>query len=221
MLSIMNNYNLTLDKVTKVFGRRLVFKEITAEFKCGSVYGIAGRNGSGKSTLSKIIAGIISPTSGKILHSINGGTIINEKLHDYIGFVSPYLVLYDEFSSEENLKHFAAIRGIKYDKERVEFLLSEFGIYERRKDLLKEYSSGMKQRMKFVFALQHSPRLLILDEPTSNLDAAGKEKVYEMILKESVESCVMIASNEEVDLALCTHVLKVEDYKNSTDLKLI
>ncbi|MFH1195198.1 MAG: ABC transporter ATP-binding protein [bacterium] len=217
----MSNYSLSFDKVTKIYGRRLVFKEVTAEFNSGSIYGIAGRNGSGKSTLSKIIAGLISPSSGSITHTNNGKKIIPEKLHDHIGFVSPYLVLYDEFSSEENLKHFAKIRGIKFDKERIDFLLNEFGIYERRKDLLKEYSSGMKQRMKFVFALQHSPQLLILDEPTSNLDVSGKEKVFEFILKEAVENCIVIASNEEVDLALCEHIIKIEDYKTKSDLKLI
>jgi len=217
----MSNYTLTLDNVEKIYGRRLVFKEVSAQFNCGSVYGIAGRNGSGKSTLSKIIAGIISPTSGSITHSLNGDKIIPDKLHNHLGFVSPYLVLYDEFSSEENLQHFAKIRGIHYDKERIDFLLNELGIYERRRDLLKEYSSGMKQRMKYVFALQHSPQLILLDEPTSNLDVSGKEKVFEIILKEAVENCVVIASNEEVDLALCEHIIKIEDYKTKGDLKLV
>lgn len=215
----MTDYKLQLDKVTMVFGRRLIFKEINFEFNSGKVYGIAGHNGSGKSTLSKIISGIIAPTRGKVIHTENGKKIISEKLHDYLGFVSPYLVLYDEFSAEENLIHFSKIRGNKYDAEKAKSLLDHFGIYDRRKDLLKGYSSGMKQRMKFVFALMHSPRLLLLDEPTSNLDTEGKDSVYQIIEKESKENLVIVASNEATDLSYCNEVLEVEMFKNDNGIK--
>ncbi len=210
----MNNYTIELKDVTKVFGRRLIFNKINFKLNSGNVYGLAGSNGSGKSTLSKIIAGILSPTRGKVIHSDNGKEIILEKLHNYIGFVSPYLVLYDEFTAEENLIHFAKIRGIDYSEERAKYLLDFFGIYNRRKDLLKAYSSGMKQRMKFIFAMQHEPRMLLLDEPTSNLDNAGKEKVYEAVKDYSKENIVIIASNESVDLALCSEIIEIEKYKN-------
>ncbi len=210
----MTNYSLTLDKLTKIFGRRLVFKNIDYTFETGKVYGIAGSNGSGKSTLSKIIIGISSATNGKVIHKLNDTELKSELLHNHIGFVSPYLVLYDEFTSEENLKHFAEIRGIKYDAKNIKSLLEDFNIYDRRNDLLKGYSSGMKQRMKFVFALQHDPELLILDEPTSNLDNKGKDKVYEIISGNKSGKLTLIASNEDSDLALCDHVLNVEDFKN-------
>ena len=77
------------------------------------VFAITGPNGSGKSTLVKIIAGLISPTKGKITHKNSDKEIIPEKLHDHIGFVAPYLVLYEEFSAWENLEIFAKIRGIE------------------------------------------------------------------------------------------------------------
>lgn len=215
----MTDYRLKLDNVTMIFGRRLIFKEINFEFNNGNVYGIAGHNGSGKSTLSKIISGIIAPTKGKIIHTENEKKIIPEKLHDYLGFVSPYLVLYDEFTAEENLIHFSRIRGHKFDKEKAKHLLNHFGIYDRRNDLLKGYSSGMKQRMKFVFALMHNPRLLLLDEPTSNLDNEGKESVYQIIQEESKKNLVIIASNEETDLSYCNKVLEVEMFKNANGVK--
>ena len=181
----MNKYSITLKEVTKIFGRRLIFKNINRVFKSGNIYGIAGPNGSGKSTFSKIISGIISPTNGKLTHSLNEQIIKPEKLHDYLGFVSPYLVLYDEFTAEENLYHFSKIRGTNFNSSRAEELLEQFNIYERRNDLLKEYSSGMKQRMKYVFAMLHEPMFLLLDEPTSNLDNQGKEIVYDVIRRES------------------------------------
>lgn len=209
----MNNFSLTLDNVTKIFGRRLIFDKINHSFESGKVYGLAGPNGSGKSTLSKIISGLLEPTHGKVIHELDGEKIIPEKLHNHLGFVSPYLVLYDEFTAEENLFHFSKIRGTEYDSERAKYLLEEFNIFNRRTDLLKAYSSGMKQRMKFIFALLHSPQLILLDEPTSNLDNAGKEKVYEIIKRESEKNLVIIASNEDSDLALCSDIVNIEDFK--------
>ncbi|MEE9429735.1 MAG: ABC transporter ATP-binding protein [Melioribacteraceae bacterium] len=210
----MQNYKLTFQNITKIFGRRLIFKNINQEFTSRKVYGFAGNNGSGKSTLIKIAAGIISPTKGEVSHKYNDEIIIPEKLHNFIGFVSPYLVLYDEFTAEENLIHISKIRGIEYNKEFAWHLLNEFNIYDRREDYLKGYSSGMLQRMKFIFALLHSPKILFLDEPTSNLDAIGKDKVYEIIEQEGKDKIVIIASNEDSDLEMCSEILEIEKYKN-------
>ncbi len=209
----MTDYSLKAESLNKTFGRRLIFKDLTFHFNKPGVYGISGANGSGKSTLVKIIAGINSPSQGTIVHSINGKEIIPEKLHNYIGFVSPYLVLYDEFSSMENLNHCAAIRDIKLNTARIDYLLNEFKLYDRRNDLVKTYSSGMKQRLKFIFALMHSPELIILDEPTSNLDEDGKGKVYKIIGEESKEHIVLIASNERTDLQHCSEEIVLEKYK--------
>lgn len=209
----MNRYSLALENTTKIFGRRLIFKEINFRFESGVVYGLAGKNGSGKSTLAKIIAGVLSPTGGKVIHKLNGTGIIPEKIHDNLGFVSPYLVLYDEFTAVENLIYFSKIRGSKPDADIIKYWLNEFDLFDRRKDYLKGYSSGMKQRMKFIFALLNNPGLLIFDEPTSNLDNQGKEKVYEIIERLSPEKLIIIASNEDNDLALCRGLLRVEEYK--------
>ncbi len=165
----MSDYFVEAQSLTKSFGRRLIFKEINFVWERHGIFGISGPNGSGKSTLVKIIAGLLSPTIGKIIHKNSNEEIIPEKLHDHIGFVAPYLVLYEEFSAWENLEIFAKIRGIELDKERVKKHLEEFLIYNRRNDLVKTYSSGMKQRLKFVFALMHLPEVLIFDEPTSLL----------------------------------------------------
>ncbi|MDP2302018.1 MAG: ABC transporter ATP-binding protein [Ignavibacteria bacterium] len=210
----MNNYSLTIDSITKTFGRRLIFKNVILKCEENGIWGIAGPNGSGKSTFVKCLCGIISPTRGKVIHSLNNKEIEPEKLHNHIGFVSPYLVLYDEFSAEENLHYFAEIRGVKYNKEKIDYLLNEFLLYDRRSDFVKAYSSGMKQRLKFIFALMHSPELVILDEPISNLDNSGKEKVYKIVNEEAKNSVIIIASNDDSDLALCSSILDLNNYKN-------
>jgi len=210
----MTNYSIEASGLNKSFGRRLIFNDLQFKFdKCG-VYGISGPNGSGKSTLVKIIAGIIGASKGKIIHKLNDKEIVEEQLHDHIGFVSPYLVLYEEFSTYENLKLIAEIRGVEFNKGRVDYLLNKFLLFKRKDDLLKTYSSGMKQRVKFIFALMHSPQLLILDEPTSNLDEEGKNSVYDIVNEEGQNNIVLIASNEKNDLELCTDIVYLEKYKN-------
>lgn len=209
----MSDYSIQAASLSKSFGRRLIFNDINFNWERNGIFGISGPNGSGKSTLVKIIAGLLSATKGKIIHTNSDKEIIPEKLHNHIGFVSPYLVLYEEFSAWENLEIFAKIRGILLDEEIVKKYLEEFLLYNRRNDLVKTYSSGMKQRLKFVFALMHYPEMLIFDEPTSNLDEEGKKVVYDIIRDEGKDRIVIIASNEKSDLEFCDEVLLLEKYK--------
>ena len=209
----MNDYSLLAESINKTFGRRLIFNDITFKINSSTIFGISGPNGSGKSTLVKIIANIISPSSGKLIHNFNGTEIKPENLHNHIGLVSPYLVLYDEFTAYENLNYFSEIRGIPFNKGRVDDLLNKFLLFNRKEDLVKTYSSGMKQRLKFIFALMHSPQLIILDEPTSNLDDEGKEVVYELVKEEGSNNIVIIASNEKTDLSLCNETIDLKNHK--------
>ncbi len=209
----MSSYSIHSQSLSKSFGRRLIFKDINFNWADNGIFGILGPNGSGKSTLVKIIAGLIATSSGKISHKNSSGEIISENLHNHIGFVSPYLILYEEFSAWENLKIFAQIRGINFNEEKLLNYLQQFLLDNRKDDLVKTYSSGMKQRLKFVFALQHSPDVLIFDEPTSNLDEDGKKVVYKIIQEESKNRIVIIASNEIKDIELCNEVLSLEDFK--------
>lgn len=209
----MSKYSVKAESLTKTFGKRQIFSGLDFNFDKNGIYGISGPNGSGKSTLVKIIAGLISPTKGKVKHLLDDKEIPAEKLHNHIGFVSPYLVLYEEFTAWENLDLFARIRNIPFDTGRIETLLKIFLLTERKDDLVKTYSSGMKQRIKFIFALMHSPQLLILDEPTSNLDEEGKDAVYKIVEEQGNNSIVLIASNERSDLELCSEKIVLQNYK--------
>jgi heme exporter protein A len=209
----MSSYSLEIKNLSKNFGRRLIFQNINYSINSNTVLGISGNNGSGKSTFMKIIAGVLSPNKGEIVHSLNGNKINSDELFNHIGFVSPYLILYEEFSSEENLKVFSKIRGIKYDSEYIRMLFEKMNLYNRRKDIVKTYSSGMKQRLKYVFALMHKPGFLLLDEPTSNLDIEGKDSVYSIVNEYSKDNVVIIASNEEQDLKMCGDIIYLENYK--------
>lgn len=209
----MSNYSIHSQNLSKLFGRRLIFKEINFNWSGEGIFGISGPNGSGKSTLVKIVAGLISSSSGKIVHKNSEGEIIPELLHNHIGFVSPYLVLYEEFSAWENLQIFSKIRGVSFNEKLILFYLKQFLLDTRKDDLVKTYSSGMKQRLKFIFALMHSPEVLIFDEPTSNLDEEGKKVVYDIVKEEGKNKIVIVASNEVKDLELCNEVLMLEKFK--------
>ena len=209
----MSNYSIHSQNLSKLFGRRLIFKEINFNWSGSGIFGISGPNGSGKSTLVKIVAGLISSSSGKIVHKNSEGEIIPELLHNHIGFVSPYLVLYEEFSAWENLQIFSKIRGVLFNEKLILFYLKQFLLDTRKDDLVKTYSSGMKQRLKFIFALMHSPEVLIFDEPTSNLDEEGKKVVYDIVREEGKNKIVIVASNEVKDLELCNEVLLLEKFK--------
>ena len=209
----MSSYSIQSQNLSKLFGRRLIFKEINFNWSEKGIFGISGPNGSGKSTLVKIVAGLIAASSGKLIHKNSGEEIVPELLHNHIGFVSPYIVLYEEFSAWENLKIFSKIRGVPFNEELIVIYLKQFLLDTRKDDLVKTYSSGMKQRLKFIFALMHSPEVLIFDEPTSNLDEEGKKVVYDIVKEEGKDKIVIIASNEVKDLELCDEVLLLEKFK--------
>lgn len=209
----MQQYSLEVSGLRKAYTRRIIFENVSFRFDGPGIFGVAGANGSGKSTLVKIIAGLLLPTQGKIIHALDGKPVPEEETLPLVGFASPYLNFYEEFSAEENIRMLTAIRGQKIDHTLEKSLFDHFGIYDRRTDAVKAYSSGMKQRLRLIFAFIHSPSLVILDEPVSNLDTAGKEQVYSLVKQESGAKTMIIASNDESDLALCSTILNIEEFK--------
>lgn len=194
---------LTGKRLKKVFNRRVVFENISFELKSGEVLSITGPNGSGKSTASKIICGILTPTAGELFLSDEKAKIDRDEIHRYIGFVAPYLELYGEFTALENLRIEMQTRSLSTDAEKkAQEILELVGLFNRRNDELKGFSSGMKQRLKYAAALIHDPQVLVLDEPMSNLDDAGRAMVSSLIEKFRKDKIVVIATNDGEEAAL-------------------
>ncbi len=204
---------LLLKKLTKTFERRVIFRDLNLEWSGPGLFGIAGPNGSGKSTLVKVVTGLISATKGEITLETAGKKLSPSTAIDYIGFASPYLTLYDEFTAKENLEFAVNIRGQQLDEAKMDQLLEHFSLLKRKNDLVKAYSSGMKQRLKIIFAFIHNPAMIILDEPTANLDAEGKQKVYDLVKQTAKEKMVIFATNEEEELAMCDEIIKILSYQ--------
>jgi len=206
----MNSISITVNGVAKDFNRRTIFKDISFSLSSPGSMAITGKNGAGKSTLSKILAGLVSATRGSIAYSIDGRPMGIEEFKHHIGFVSPYLNLYDEFTAIENLKILSRIRTVSHtNDERIRDMLLLVGLWNRRDDIVGTFSSGMKQRLKYTFALLHTPPVLILDEPTSNLDDEGMEIVKHIMQEQLKSNILVIATNNREEAHGCTQQLHV------------
>jgi ABC-type multidrug transport system ATPase subunit len=146
--------------------------------------------------------------------TIDGQIIEKQYYYKYIGFVSPYLNLYDEFTGYENLKIISEIRGIP--QTNIEPVLKRIGLWERRNDMLKIYSSGMKQRLKIAFSIIHEPLILFFDEPTSNLDAEGVHLVDSIAEEYKSKNILIIATNDEHERTLCSQEINLNNYKKES-----
>lgn len=202
-----SEFFLQAHSLRKTFNHRTIFFDVDFTLRASEGLGIVGRNGAGKSTLAKIVAGVLSPSGGTIHYGFGDGSIDRTHLQDYIGFVAPYLQLYDEFTGWENLNLARTIRGKQIPDNALTALLDRVNLLDRKQHHVRTYSSGMKQRLKYAFALLHQPPLLILDEPTSNLDSEGVQ-IVQQIMKEQLDRGVLIvATNDDDDLKYCTQKL--------------
>ncbi len=208
MAGTTGQIELRAENLTRKFNQRVIFENINFTLTKGSSAAITGRNGSGKSTLIKIIANLLSETSGTVKLLAQGTEIKKENVYRYIGFVSPYLNLYDEFTGIENLKLISDIRGSGHDN--IENVLKRVGLFERRNDLLKIYSSGMKQRLKIAFAILAKPTILLLDEPTSNLDTEGVAIVDGIAAEYKRDGILIIATNDAHEKSLCENEINLD-----------
>lgn len=209
----MSDIKLTVKNLRKVFNRRLVFNNLNFELNSGQSLIITGKNGSGKSTLIKILSGYLTESSGKIEYQLERKMIDRENFYRIVGLVSPYLVLYEEFSAFENLQLISKIRGLKISEEKIKDVLNFVGLFDRRDDLVRTYSSGMKQRIKYASAILHSPCVLLLDEPTSNLDLDGKEIVEKVVNEYRKDKILIVATNESQDFKFGDQIINLDDYK--------
>jgi ABC-type multidrug transport system ATPase subunit len=157
---------ITVHNLIKQFGRFAALRGVTAEFAGGKFYAILGDNGAGKTTLLRTMAGLNQPSSGQI--TILGAS----KFHDVcrqVGYMAHPSLLYDEMSGMENLEYFAHLYGIA-DRTRCAEAISSVGLDPELIRPVGQYSQGMRQRMSLARALLNDPKMLLLDEPFSNVD---------------------------------------------------
>jgi heme exporter protein A len=162
--------------VAKRYDLRVIFRSVSGEAAPGEVLVITGPNGSGKSTLMAILCGLLRPSRGEIrYHRGNGDTVPRDRWRRHLGVVAPAMAVYEELTALENLRFFARVRGLAVGYDHHRALLVQVGLDPDRTTPVRGYSTGMAQRLKIAQALLHSPEVLFLDEPGSNLDPAGQD----------------------------------------------
>jgi len=205
----VSTISLQAAELRKEFGNLKVIKGLSFSVAAPGSLGVTGRNGSGKSTLMKLLAGIESPTGGKIILKESENEIAPENHFHYLKMVAPEMALYEMLSGYENLQFFARLADVEWSRKQADEMLARVGLAGRGEDLVGGYSSGMKQRLKYAVALLPSPKVLLLDEPTSNLDEAGKAIVKSVMAEQQKESILIVATNEAEDLKGVEQVIRL------------
>ncbi|MGI4806334.1 MAG: ABC transporter ATP-binding protein [Janthinobacterium lividum] len=203
---------LILENLGRRFNRDWIFRNINYTFSQPETYAILGINGSGKSTLLQILNGSLSPSSGTICFFYQHKNLAIEEVYQHISLAAPYLELIEEFSLIEMINfHFQFkkyVNGI--DQQNIIELLQ---MDNSKNKLIRYFSSGMKQRVKLALAFCADTPLLMLDEPTANLDAQGIDWYLQLIEKFAQNRLTIICSNQEHEYNFCQNRLNILDYK--------
>ena len=179
MTSSTNNSEpvVALSNVARLYGRFAAVRNITAEFAPGRLYLVLGENGAGKSTLLRVIAGLIRPSHGEL--KVLGSNDVR-KVATQFGYMAHASMLYDELSGMENMLYFARLYGIT-DAAKCEEAIRTVGLDPTLDRRVGQYSQGMRQRMSLARAIVNDPKLLLLDEPFSNVDVQSSRDMARLL----------------------------------------
>ncbi len=193
---------VTFEDVGKRFGDRSVLAGVSGQLRPGVVLVVTGPNGAGKSTLLNILSGLIRASRGVVSYRDGRGELPRERWFSVLGVAAPDMAVYEELSAMENLRLFTRLRGLRRSDTSLAALLQELGLAPREHHRpVATYSSGQKQRVKLAQALVHTPPVLLLDEPSSNLDAAGHELVASLLAQRRPTTAIAVATNDPREMA--------------------
>jgi ABC-type multidrug transport system ATPase subunit len=201
---------VTVQGLGKRFNYEWIFRNLNYHFLEASNSAIIGSNGSGKSTLAKILAGYTPCSEGVITYRLNNKEVLPEKIFEHVSYSAPYLELIEEFTLKELFNfHF------KFKKPLLKFeeFSDKLKLTKAADKEIRFFSSGMKQRIKLGFAFFSDCKLMILDEPTANLDSQGIEWYKSEILAIIGTRTTIICSNQEMEYEFCTNFINVEKLK--------
>ena len=201
---------IKLSSLGKRFNYEWIFRNLSFEFLSGKAYAVLGHNGSGKSTLLSILSGFQLPSEGSASYSLNGQQVPVDQLYRHLSLAAPYQDLLEEFTLLEMIQfhtRFKNLRGIT--PAQLPDLLQ---LQAARHKLVRDFSSGMRQRLKLGLALYSDTPLLLLDEPTTNLDQAGVAWYLEHLEKNRQNRLVIVGSNVPHEYSFCDEQLPINQY---------
>lgn len=189
---------ISVSNLGKRFNREWIFKGLTQEFKPKNIYAVIGPNGSGKSTLMRTLWGQEPPSEGSIDYSINGQAIATEDVFSQISLAAPYMDLIEEFTLTEHVEfHFRFKKAT--DSLSVKDIVSKMDLESASNKPIRQFSSGMKQRLKLGLAFYSDSSVLFLDEPTTHLDQKATEWYLSNLSEIKAKKLIFIATNQSSD----------------------
>lgn len=200
---------IELQNISKQYSNHFILKDFSYQFKGRNSYAILGSNGSGKSTLIKILSGLHSPSKGEVLFKQDEKRIEGDKVFMHVSLAAPWSDVIEDFTLRECIQFQFKFRKI-FNQITTKEIIEISGLEHLTNKLINQYSSGMKQRARLLLAFFTQSDILLLDEPTSNLDAAGKQWYRSLIDKYSGNRLVVVASNhlaEEYDF--CKEIIEL------------
>ncbi len=202
-----------LEGIARKFNRQKVFSNLSYTFEQGGTYAILGGNGSGKSTLIKTVLGALGTSKGKIHYYSNGTSVHPNDAPYRISIAAPYLELIEELTALEFLRFHLKFKNFTAGLTPPS-LLKLARLEEARDKQIRNFSSGMKQRLRLALALGSDVSLILLDEPSSNLDPAGMEWYKKLIQEYRQDRTILVGSNfNETEIHFCEHQLEIKNYK--------
>lgn len=210
---------LRLENIDKRYGWFLALRGVSLVIAPGECVVFAGRNGSGKTTLLRIAARLVRPSRGTL--SFSSESQAEDARVVRPGFVAHATMVYDELTAEENLLLFARLQEVAQPENRVETLLNEVGLSDRRVSLVRTFSRGMRQRVAIARALLHEPSVLLLDEPATGLDPQGVAWLAEAIrrLRDSGRTILMSLHGESEISSLGTRAIRLDSGSIAADTR--
>lgn len=203
---------IKLSNAGKRFNREWIFRQADLEFSPANAYAITGPNGSGKSTLLQSIGGMLQLSEGSLVYTANGKTIESDAAYQHISFCAPYLEVIEEMTLLEFL-HFHQQFKPLINGFTIEKVIEEVSLQQAAHKEIRNYSSGMKQRVKLAQAIFSNTPVLLLDEPCSNLDITGIELYHSLIQRYGKNRLIIVCSNDEVEYNFCQQRFSILDYK--------
>jgi ABC-2 type transport system ATP-binding protein len=203
----INENIIEVRNLIKKFGNFTANDNLTFAVKKSEIFGFLGANGAGKTTAIKILCGLAKPTSGLV--KVAGYDVYRETelIKKNIGYMSQKFSLYEDLTIIENIRFYAGIYGMIHNeiKEKTEYFIEKFRLNKIRNTLIKDIPLGWKQKLAFLVAIFHNPKIVFLDEPTSGVDPFTRRQFWELIYQ---------TANDGITIFVTTHYMDEAEYCN-------
>jgi len=208
---------IEVEQLRKSYGELIAVDDVSFVAHPGEIFGLLGPNGAGKTTTIGCISGLLTPSAGRV--QVMGHDVVREgtAARANLGVVPQEIALYEDLSARENLDYWGGAQGMRNPKlrERIQQVLELTGLQDRAREPVKQFSGGMKRRLNFACGILHSPKVLLLDEPTVGVDPQSRVRLLDLVRAQAqAGTCVLYTTHymEEAE-ALCDRLAIVDHGK--------